>query len=79
MSDALLERLQSIARGNETGPVTVEEASQTLEQIERMKTDDTIRRMFKGRFDTVEIAQFLGKDESFVANRLAKLRDAGQH
>jgi hypothetical protein len=43
--------------------------------------DDSLSRMvchmWKKRFDTMEIAQYLHIDESVVANRFATLRDGG--
>lgn len=60
-ADSLLQRLQN-----------AELEAATEVQRER---DNTIMRMW-GKFDTVEIAAYLHVDESVVANRLAKLRDA---
>lgn len=40
--------------------------------------DPVIARMWADKFDTVDIARRVGKPESYVANRLAALRDAGR-
>lgn len=45
---------------------------------EAPRLDAMILRMWRGRWDTAEIARVLGVHQSVVANRLAIIRDAGR-